>query len=225
MSGLSLVGSTLVRRSTMPSHSWRSTFTVTSGYCLANSDFARAIISSGVSGPLSQTRRVVFASLAGASREALPPPSSFPHAASASTAASALAATFGVLPSSYKDSGGAPPCGSLQVSRDAQFPVENEHRGAEEDVVLPERAEPDVDVVADRRHGSGADGVERRGPERLVEHIEWARQDDLAQVERADHRGQRLAQPVAGGGAGRVGALGPLAVEAAAEAGGGDGGL
>src|SRR5262245_45174116 len=224
MSGLSSVGRTLVSRSTIPSHSCRSTSTVTSGYCSLNVSLAMSIISSGVSGPLSQTRRVASVSAEGASSEApapssvlAPSSSSDPQAASASTAASRIAATFFVFTSSSQTSGGEPPSGSSRVSCDTQLAVEHEHRGAEEDVVLPERAEPDVGVVADRRHGPVADGGERRGPERLVEHVERARQDDLTQVERADHGGQRLPQAPAGRGPGRVVAV--------AQAGGGDRGL
>src|SRR5262245_20157831 len=224
MSGLSSVGRTLVSRSTIPSHSCRSTSTVTSGYCSLNVSLAMSIISSGVSGPLSQTRRVASVSAEGASSEApapssvlAPSSSSDPQAASASTAASAIAATFFVFTSSSQTSGGEPPSGSSRLSCDTQLAVEHEHRGAEEDVVLPERAEPDVGVLADGRHGPVPHGVERRGPERLVEHVQRARQDDLTQVERADDRGQRLAQAPAGGGPGRV--------VATPEAGRGDRGL
>src|SRR5688572_11073045 len=228
MSGLSAVGSTLSSRLTSPSHSWRSTSTVTFGYCSANSALASSIISSGVSGPLSQTRNVASVSSAGAASapSSSDPPvlassSSDPQAARASRPASVIAASFLVFTSSSQTSGGEPPDPS-RLSCDAQLSVENEHRGTEEDVVLPERAEAEVDVVADRRHRAGADGVERRGTEGLVEHVERARQHHLAQVERADDGGQRLAQPVAGGGA-----LGHRAALAGAtpQPGGADGGL
>ena len=69
MSGLSSVGSTVSSRLTSPSHSCRSTSTVTFGYCSANSALASSIISSGVSGPLSQTRSVASVSAAGASSD------------------------------------------------------------------------------------------------------------------------------------------------------------
>src|SRR4030095_16199999 len=57
---------------------------------------------------------------------------------------------------------GSPRSGGRRCSRDAQLPIEDEHRGPQEDVVVPERAEPDVDVVADRRHGPALDDAERR---------------------------------------------------------------
>src|SRR5215207_1430825 len=179
---------------------------------------AASTIGWGVSLALSQKRSVASVSVGGASGASAASPSPSPVASSSSSDPQALnrrapaiptVASCRIFTSSSTTLGGGPP-GPSHMGRpagaggspepwscDAQLSIEHEPRSAEEDVVLPERAEPDVDVVADRRHGAFTDGGESCGPERLVEHVERARQHDLPQIERAHHRGEGLAQAAA----------------------------
>src|SRR5688572_6492415 len=146
----------------MPSHCWRSNCRSTPGWVLSNSSSKAPTTSSGTSVPFSQRRSVVASSsLASPSSPPASLSSSEPHAARARTPASPMAASFLFI--------GGPPLLGL---RDAELALQHEHGGAEEDVVLPERAEPEVDVVADRRHGPPADRSHRGVPERSVEGVE-----------------------------------------------------
>src|SRR4029453_16318314 len=181
---------------------------------------AASTIGCGVSLALSQRRKVASVSVGGASGASEAPPSpsavassssSDPQAANKSEPASPIAASVLTFTSSLHNVGRRAPR-PVAFSCDTQFSIEKQHRCAEEDVGLPERAEPDVEVVAARRHCPLTDGVEGRRPEQLVEQVEGTGEHDLPQVEGADHRGERLTQPPA--------AVLPLAIVGATQAGG-----
>ena len=81
---------------------------------------------------------------------------------------------------------------------DVELLVEHERGGAEHDVVVAEAGGPQRQLLADLWHGAGGDGVERRLAEGLGGDRLGAGQDHVADVERAEHGGERGAEPFAG---------------------------